>query len=342
MAKVKRIFIVEDMREYTDKFLLSGIRKQVKGFIRLGHDVHRFDYGGAFWHLEPVKSKLLSRKWIKGQVDDLLVRQLKTYRPDIVQISFANFLDAKTIERIREAVPNAFLYGFDGDPWPEYQTNRVEIGSKLDLMLATNNGKWLDKYRQAGCKLCLFMPNPCDPDYEYRYDVEDKWKTDILFTGKTKESRKYPTDPTRVQMIERLEMMGNCTFYGCLGYPRIGGIDYQYAISGARIALSINAINDVSMYHSDRLTHYLASGCFVLSKRVPDSDRLFADGVHLKYFDTPDEFFELADWYLKHEDERLKIANAGVERVHAVCSGKKIAEYTLEVIENGDYSADWR
>jgi len=342
MAKVKRIFIVEDMKQYSDKSLLSGIRKQVKGFIRLGHDVHRFDYGGAFWHLEPVKSKLLSRKWIKGQVDDLLVKHLKTYRPDIVQISFANFLDVETISKIRQAVPGAFLYGFDGDPWPEYQTNRVEIGSRLDLMLATNNGKWLDKYRQAGCKLCLFMPNPCDPDYEYRYDVEDKWKTDILFTGKTKESRKYPTDPTRVQMIQRLAEMGNCTFYGCLGFPRIGGIEYQYAISGARIALSINAINDVSMYHSDRLTHYLASGCFVLAKSVPDSDLLFKDGVHLKYFDTPDEFFELAKWYLKHEDDRLKIANAGMERVHAECCGEKIARYTLEAIERGNYSAPWK
>lgn len=342
MDKVRRIFIVEDMREFTDKFLLSGIRKQAKGFIRLGHDVQRFDYGGAFWHLEPVRSKILSRKWIKSQVDDLLVNQLKAYKPDIIQISFANFLDAETIDKIRQAAPHAFLYGFDGDPWPEYQTNRLDIGAKLDLMLATNNGKWLDKYRQAGCRQCFFMPNPCDPDYEYRYDVDDKWKTDILFTGKTKETRKYPTDPTRVQMIDKLKQKGNCTFYGCLGHPRIGGIDYQYAISGARIALSINAINDVSMYHSDRLTHYLASGAFVLAKRVPDSDKLFKDGVHLKYFDTPDEFFELAEWYLEHEDERLRIADAGMQRVHSECSGSKIAEYTLQVIEKGDYSAPWR
>jgi hypothetical protein len=340
MSKAKRVFIVEDMREYTDKFLLSGIRKQVKGFIRLGHDVQRFDYGGAFWHLEPVKSKLLSRKWIKPQVDELLVKHLKTYKPDIIQISFANFLDADTIAKIRQAVPDAFLYGFDGDPWPEYQTNRVDIGSKLDLMLATNNGKWLDIYRQTGVK-SMFMPNPCDPDYEYRYDVDDKWKTDILFTGKTKESRKYPTDPSRFQLIEKLATMSNCTFYGCLGHPRIGGIEYQYAISGARIALSISAINDVSMYHSDRLTHYIASGCFVLAKRVPDSDLLFKDGEHLRYFDTPEEFFELADWYLTHEDERLKIANAGMQRAHAEFNGQKIAQYTLDIIENGSYSAPW-
>lgn len=340
MAKAKRIFIVEDTKQFSDKFLFNGIRKQVKGFVRLGHDVHRFDYGGAFWKVAPVKSKLLSRKWVKQQIDELMVKQLKYYQPDIVHISFANFIDVETIAAIRQAVPDAFLYGCDGDPWPEYQKNRVEIGSKLDLMLATNDGKWLDIYRKTGVD-SLFMPNPCDPDIEYRREVSDKWKTDILFTGQVKKERRYPTDPMRYQLISRFANKNNCTLYGCFGRPRIGGINYQYAISGARIALSINAINDVRLCHSDRLTHYLASGAFVLAKRVPDSDLLFADGVHLRYFDTEDEFFELADGYLKHEDERAKIANAGMERAHAEFSGEKIAQYTLDIIENGDYSAPW-
>ncbi|HIJ71313.1 MAG TPA: glycosyltransferase family 1 protein [Planctomycetes bacterium] len=342
MSRAKRIFIVEDMKEFTGKFLLSGIRKQVKGFIRLGHDVHRFDYGGAFWQVAPIKSTIFSRRWCKEKVDEVLVRQIKSYEPDIVHVSFANFLDVETIALIRQAAPNAFLYGCDGDPWPQFQKNRVPIGAKLDLVLATNDGQWLDEYRKTGVR-GAFMPNPCDPDYEYRYDVWDKWKTDILFTGKTRQKHKrYPTDSTRYKIISRLAQMKNCTFYGCLGRPRVGGYDYIYAISGARIALSVGIANDVSMYHSDRLTHYLACGAFVLAKRVPDSDLLFKDGVHLKYFDTADEFFELADWYLKHEDDRIKIADNGMEYVHAEFNGTKIAKYTLDIIENGDYAAPWR
>jgi hypothetical protein len=336
----KRIFIVEDMKEFTDRFLLSGIRKEVKGFIRLGHDVHQFDYGGAFWQIAPVMSKILRRQWCKNRVDELLVQQLKNYNPDIIYISFANFLDVNTIALIRQAAPDAFLIGLDGDPWPELHNNRVAVGSKLDFMLATNDGKWLDVYRKTGVR-CAFMPNPCDPDIECRYKVSDKWKTDILFTGKTKQVRKYPTDPLRYQIISRLADMKNCTFYGCLGRPKIGGINYHYAISGARIALSINVANDVRFCHSDRLIHYLASGTFVLAKRVPDSDLLFKDGIHLKYFDTAEEFFELADWYLKHEDERLKIANAGMERAHTEFNGSKIAKYILDVIEKGSYDAPW-
>jgi hypothetical protein len=336
----KRIFIVEDKKEFTDRFLLSGIRKEVKGFIRLGHDVHRFDYGGAFWQVAPVMSKILSRQWCKNKVDELLVRQLKNYNPDIIYISFANFLNVETIVLIRQAAPDAFLIGIDGDPWPQFQKDRVAVGSKLDLMLATNNGKWLDEYRKAGVR-CAFMPNPCDPDIEYRYEVSDKWKTDILFTGQTKQIRKYPTDPLRYQIISRLAEMKNCTLYGCLGRPKIGGINYQYAISGARIALNINVANDVSLYHSDRLTHYLASGAFVLAKRVPDTDLLFKDSVHLKYFDTVEEFFDLAKWYLAHEDERQKIADAGMQYCHIEYNSMKIAQYILDAAVKGSYQVPW-
>jgi len=340
MSSVKRVFIVEDMKQFSDRFILSGIRKQVKGFIRLGHDVHRFDYGQALRSVAPVKSAILSRKHCKSQVDDLLITQIKRYSPDIVFVSFAKYLDVATIQMMREAAPNAVFFGCDGDPWPQYQKNRIEIASKLDLMLATNNGKWLDLYTETGVQ-GAFMPNPCDPDLEFRQAVSEKWKADVLFTGKTKESRKYPTDPMRGRIIHQMQEKGIGTFHGCLGFPKISGIDYQRAISGARIALSINAVNDVSMYHSDRITHYLASGAFVLAKRVPDSDLLFQDGVHVKYFDTQEEYFELIDWYLKHEKERRKIADAGMQRMHQEFNGTKIAEYTLDLIETGRYKASW-
>jgi len=74
---------------------------------------------------------------------------------------------------------------------------------------------------------------------------------------------------------------------------------------------------------------------------VPDSELLFKDGVHLKYFDTAEEFFELADWYLKHDHEREKIAKAGMERAHSEFNCERIAKLTLDLIETGTYDAPW-
>lgn len=341
MSKAKRIFFVADAKNFTDKLLLSGLRKQVKGFTRLGCDTQVFNYHDAFWLTAPVLSKILTRRWCKPYVDELLVKQIKNYSPDIVYIGFANFLNAKTIMLLRQAVPNAFFVGFDGDLWPEYHRNRIEAAKLLDILITTYAGSGIDAYRKAGVK-CVFVPNMCDPDVEYRYEVGDEWQSDILFTGKARfNDKRYPTEDTRYQLITRVAHMKNCRLYGCNGQPSIGGINYLYAISGAKIGLSVNATNNTRLYHSDRLTHYLSCGTFVLAKRVPDSDMLFKDGVHLRYFDSVEDFFELADWYLKHEDERRKIADAGMHYIHTEFNCEKIAKYTMDLIENVTYSAPW-
>jgi spore maturation protein CgeB len=116
---------------------------------------------------------------------------------------------------------------------------------------------------------------------------------------------------------------------------------YFYAISGSRIGLSVNADNNIRLYHSDRLTHYLSCGTFALAKRVPDTDLLFKNKQHLRYFETAEEFFDLADWFLKHEDERKKIADVGMKWTHEQFNCVKIAALFLDLVEKGTYTAPW-
>jgi hypothetical protein len=339
MAKAKRNFFVSDTRDLTDKLLLADLRKRVKGFIRLGHDTQVFSYNGAFENFSRFKSRTLTGGLYKRRVDELLVRQIKNYQPDIVHIDYARFLDCQTVKLMREAVQNAFFLGVDVDLWPERHKGRLDVAKELDVVLTTYAGEGLRSYKDAGVP-CVFMPNMCDPDTEHRYEVSDEWKSNVLFSGKI-EHKYYPTDDIRPQIVSRLAKMENCAFYGCCGRPSIGGLEYYYAISGAKIGLSINAVNDVRLYHSDRFTHYLACGTFVLAKRVPDTDLLFQDKVHLRYFDAADEFFDLVKWYLEHEDERVRIANAGMDRAHHEFNCEKMAKYVLDVIETGTYSAPW-
>lgn len=339
MPKAKRIFFVADTKALTDKLLLVGLRKQVKGFIRLGHDIQVFSYNNAIVQTGPIKSSRFASYFCKSRTDKLLAKQIRNYNPDIVIVNFPKYVDAQTVSSIREATPGAALIGLDVDLWPELHKARVETAAKLDLVLTTYAGNGQQAFEDAGVH-CIFMPNMCDSDIEHRYRVSDEWETDILFTGKLKH-KKYPTEELRPGLISRLSRMENCSLYGCCGRGFISGIQYFYAISGAKIALSINAVNNIRLYHSDRLTQYLACGTFVLAKGVPDSNLLFKDGEHLRYFETIEEFFDLAEWYLEHEQERLKIANAGMKWAHQEFNCEKIAKYTLEAIENGTYRAPW-
>lgn len=341
MSKSKRILIVTDLGSNPIKMFLHHARKLAKGFIRLGHDVNTFNCRSALLQLSPLRSISFAACFFKSKVDELLANQIRNYSPDIIHVSFAKFLDVKTIALMRQAAPNAFLIGIDVDPWPKLQKdNRIETARELDILTATNDGEFLQDYRDAGVPMCIFLPNMCDPDTNHRYEVSQQWKTNILWTGKSKHHT-YSREPFREELVNRLARRKDCTLYGCCGRPQIGGINYLYAISGARIGVSVNAVNSVRLYHSDRLTDYLACGTFVLAKRVPDTDLLFRDGVHLKYFDTAEEFFDLAKWYLAHEDERIKIANAGMEHAHTEFNCVKIAKYTMDIIETGNYKAPW-
>jgi len=342
MPNVKKIFMVSDLRFDAVQMFKNNPIKLAKGFIRLGHDVRQFSYFETAMGLSPLRSRVVARLFAKNKVDSLLAKAIENYRPDIIFISFVRMLDAETIEQMRQAAPKAVFVGFDGDAWPQLRPGRIDAAKKLDILLATNDGEYLQTYRDAGVPKCVFIPNSCDSDIDRRYSVENKWKKDILWTGYIEHNPgRYPGEELRYEIVNRISKMPNCDVYGCCGKPKIGGMDYLYAISGAKIGLSINGDNNVRLYHSNRLTQYLSCGAFVLAKRVPDTDLLFKNELHLRYFDTADEFFELADWYLQHETERKKIADAGIKWTHEQFNGVKIAGHILDLIERGNYSAVW-
>ena len=340
MAKAKRILIVADIDFKPIKMFLNQMPKLAKGFIRLGHDAKIFSYCSMLLQLSHFKNKKITKRFYKKYVDTLLAEQIKNYKPDIIYISFARVLNADTIEIMRQAAPDAVFIGGDGDPWPLLQKNRIETAKKLDILTATNDGKFLQDYRDAGVPLCVFMPNMCDPDIDHRYQVTPEWQTDILWTGKAKHHADTSED-FREKLVTELAKRNNCTLYGCFSRPRIGGQNYLYAISGAKIGVNVNAYGPVKFCHSDRLTQYLACGTFVMAKRFDGCDLLYKDNMHLRYIDTIEEFFELADYFLGHDEERKKIADAGMSHIHTEFNSIKIAGYILELAEKGSYNAPW-
>ena len=67
---------------------------------------------------------------------------------------------------------------------------------------------------------------------------------------------------------------------------------------------------------------------------MSDSKRIFS------VWET-EEFLELADSYLGHEDDALRIADRGMERARAGFDCERIAAYMCDVIRTGTYSALW-
>jgi spore maturation protein CgeB len=232
------------------------------------------------------------------------------------------------------------VIGREEDAYPEANPERTAIARCTDLVLASSAGRYLEYYKRQGVPRCAFIPCPCDPDIHHPYPRDGRYQIDIFFAGKAGHGA-GAADPDRETILARLSKMPNARIYGAFGVPRVEGIDCFIAMSNAKIALSINAVNDVSLYHSDRFFSSVSCGSFVLAKRVPDTELLFEDGKHLRYFDTPDQFFELAEYYLAHEDERQRIAAAGMARAQREFNCTVMAGHVLDILQKGTYDVPW-
>lgn len=64
-----------------------------------------------------------------------------------------------------------------------------------------------------------------------------------------------------------------------------------------------------------RIFDIMSVGGFVLSNWQPEIPELFEEGKEIVTFRTPEEMLDKADFYLNHEEERLKIAINGYRKV---------------------------
>ncbi len=340
MSNAKRIFIIADFKDEKPWSICIDDKRIVKGLIRSGCDVQRFSYRNILLQSSPLPGKKMAKLFAQKKANEILIKQVRYYYPDVILFLSMELLGVELIKELRNAARGAIFVGKDGDPHPEKFPLRIETGKLMDMVCMHSGGKFLETYKNAGVKKCAFIPFSCDPDIQYRYKVEDRWKTDITFLG-TQEHSRLERDEDRYNITKELSEMPNVKLYGCFGRPKTEGLDSFFAICGAKIGLSINIPNDVYLYHSDRFINIPACGTFMLAKTVPGYELMFKDCVHLRYFDTADEFFELVDWYLKHDSEREKIAAAGMERAHSEFNCKRIAKLMLDLIETGSYDAEW-
>jgi spore maturation protein CgeB len=340
MAKIQRVFLIADFKDELPQSIRIERRHWAKGFIRLGLDVQRFSYRNIMEQLSPIRSRRVAARWGKPRADEALVEQVRNYHPDLVLLLAMKSLDAATVAAVRAAAPDAAVVGRDVDWCPQSNPQRVAIARCMDWVIASNAGEYLEYYKQQGVPKCAFIPCPCDPDIQRPYAPEARFQTDIFFSGKSDHSA-AATDPDRETILSRLAKMPDARVYGAFGVGRIEGIDTYIAMSNAKVSLSINAVNHVRLYHSDRFVASLSCGAFTLAKRVPDTELLFEDGKHLRYFDTPEEFFALAEHYLHHDQDRRALAAAGMERAHRQFNSTVMAGHVVDLVEKGTYNAPW-
>lgn len=152
-----------------------------------------------------------------------------------------------------------------------------------------------DALMASGIATAQWLPLACDP-FIHGHQPTDK-EFDFAFVGHV-----FPGE--RQRLIAKLQSK----------YPKhLVGNQYfhEMAMTYARSKVVFNRSlkDDLNM----RVFEGLASGSLVITNRLPDNgqDELFKDGQHLVTYDSDDELIDKVDFYLRHSDERERIACSG-------------------------------
>lgn len=336
-----RIFMIDDIKQTSTYSYLTFAHRLRKGLIRCGHDVCIFSYPDMVTQNMSSFGRLTTTTYARKAADRQIARLLKVYRPGLIITRAYRKIPESTILTAKHAAPDVPIVCWYVALTAQINPDVLAFAKHADWFVSTAGGENLQRYHNAGVKRCAFMPNLCDTDLEHQYHTDPKWHSEVLFTGTISHSKLTDQDQLRIEIINALRKKNLITTWGGKGKPKIYGMDYLHAICGSKIVLSINVYNDVRFYHSDRLINSIGCGAFVLAKHVPDSEILFQDKQHLRYFDTTQQCLELVDYYLAHEKERKETANRGMQHAHNVFNCKNIAQDVIDLATTGQYDKPW-
>lgn len=156
-----------------------------------------------------------------------------------------------------------------------------------------------EDFTRDGIKNVIWMPHAVEP-MAYPYIASIK-KYDLCFIG-------HINSENRIDALDKMFKAFPKFFWGQRLFEEAAE---KYCES--KIVFNISIKDDINM----RVFETLSTKSFLLTNEIPTLGELFQDGVHLVTYKTIDEAIDKAKYYLEHDAEREKIAQAGFEEVRA-------------------------
>jgi spore maturation protein CgeB len=318
-----------------------------KALESLGCRVVRFGWLDRFmnWrpgHSVPVYKSLAHRlqfRFLDGplvrSVNRDLVRVAVREKPDVVWFYNVTLIHAATVRRLREGLPDAvFCESTNDNPfspgarrslWRHYVAGIPSFD--LHYVFRERNIADLAARGVKGAQLLRGYFIPEDGVPMDRETIEPRYQCDVVFAG-------HYEDDGRVGALEAVCRAGyRFNLFGGgweAALPRLAadsplraqfpvrpvtGVDYNYAISGAKVALAFFSGLNQDTY-TTRSFQIPAMRVAMLSQRTDDMASLFVEGEEVACFSSTAEMLEKVRDLVTDATLRERVASAGYDRVY--------------------------
>ena len=262
---------------------------QADGFRKNGCEVIEFNY-----------REIAGRVGDK-QRDEILIRLCWEEKPDAVVFSKCNEIAYRVVSECNRVSKTVLWYM---DPMGNF-TNPLKEKIKLSSYTFCALQEPFREAKKIGGDKVFFLHEGYD--HTSNYPVETEYKRDYCFIGDARGWRMKYVQALNIPLIQNAY-----------------GKEHSQVVSETRINLNFTQGGT-----SDRTYKVLASKGFLLTEPWENMEEDFKIGEDLDIFRSVDELRLKIDYYLKHEKERLDIAEHGyktVQKFDRINWAKKIIE----------------
>lgn len=242
------------------------------------------------WHLQPQS------------LNEHIEHVLQSFRPDItfMQLQTPGLIRKETLQKIPGIKIN-----FTGDvrePIPQWY---FDAAKAFDITLFTN-GEDAEQMRLAGFKADVLYHGFEESVFNMRGAKQHE--ADVIFAGHDY-GNAFPLGAFRREAVAYLHKQFPFEFAAYGNFARGTSIEEAAAIyRAAKIGINISQfVRD--QYTSDRLYCIAACGAMIISHRYPAME--LKENEEMIVFDSLPDLKEKIRYYLDHDEERSKIAEAG-------------------------------
>lgn len=188
-----------------------------------------------------------------------------------------------------------------------YVYNGEKYAKNFDIFYTNSRWSYENQYDKTKVNINI-MPFAASMKHHY-YIPEIERKYDLVIVGHARKDR--------IPIVNELKKVCNVGLYGSGwkdGLGVVNGIDHVRAINSGKMYLSFS--HTMAGYNNVKVGLFEAMACrqFVLTSYMKELSEYFEIGKEIICYETEEELIELVKYYLKHDEEREKIMNAGYTR----------------------------
>ena len=329
-------------------------RRLVNGFIRNGHNVYFLSDTDTARVGNIFRSSKLGWRYC----NNAFIETCYNFKPALIVLGQAETIQSESLRKVKSFLPQVKIVQYNVDPlFSQHNVNLLKSNlSEMDATFVTTAGSILKSLSHPN-GVVSFIPNPVDKsiDYPKCHERSDQ-EHDVFWSMRKIEKARIKEENPRINIPIFLENSRkvNIDYYGMNGKPELWNADYYQAIENAKMGLNLShaylgkdtvhnktTSEELYLYSSDRISHYMGSGLLTLSTRDNKLGELFEEDKEMVFFRSKEELLEKVIYYKNNDAERQEIAKRGWEKSHNCFNERLVAKYILEVAFRSSLSEDY-